>query len=123
MGIKQTQNLNNVESEIDIRVKIADLNGVVNLVSQQVVDLSKNVFMAIDGLKAQLEALKTQIEKQMLVSDRFVTQEEFRSHLKEVQPVIEWANDRRAVEKFLIAFISLMGIGNIILIIKIIFFS
>ncbi len=115
------QNFNILNDNMDPDVEITKLNGKFDLVNQKLDDMQKNFTESIADLKFQ-------VNKQITLFDKFVTKEEYNTHLKEaekkleeINPVIKWVNDRKAVEKFMYGAIALIGVTNIILLIKIVF--
>lgn len=99
------------------------LAGEIRLLGSKLDDINRN-------FTEKFGELNTKLEKQISHFENFVVKEDFDRHLreaeakiKEIQPLLQWVEDRKAVEKFLYGIIAFIGVSNIILLIKIIFFS
>lgn len=104
-------------------VRNAELAGELKVLGSKLDDLSKNVGDKINELGKK-------IDSQASMFDKYVTKDEYQRHIKdadekikEIDPVIKWVNDRQAVEKFLYGAVALIGVTNIVLLIKILFFA
>jgi alcohol dehydrogenase class IV len=117
------ENLENNMANYNADVRNAELAGELKVLGSKLDDLSKNVGDKINELGKK-------IDLQANMFDRYVTKDEYQRHIKdadekikEIDPVIKWVNDRQAVEKFLYGAVALIGVTNIVLLVKILFFA
>ncbi len=119
---KKPFNNNNYEDDMTSPdVKNAELAGKIEVVSSKLDDLSRN-------FSEKFGEINKKMDQQYAQFDHYVTKDEYKRHLddatekwNEVNPIITWVNDRKAVEKFLYGIIAFIGITNIILLVKIVF--
>ena len=105
---------------INPEVENTKLAGRMDLLNSKLDDLGRN-------FSEKFLALNKKLEEQVLVYDRFVTKDEFARHVREMEerdkhlePVIQWVKDRKAVEKFIYAIGSFIGVTNLVLLVKLI---
>ena len=91
-------------------VQDATFAGEIKLLSYKFDNLMTN-------MKNQLEKLSLKLDRQSELFDKYLTKEEFNAYVKEISPVVVWATNRIAIEKFIIGAVTLLGVSQTIMIV------